>query len=183
MPNHVEIRPLETPRLLLFPLTLEDAADAQRLFPHWEIVRYLASYVPWPYPADGALAYYRDAALPAMAAGNEWHWSIRLKSAPDTFIGAIALIAHADTNRGFWLGLPWQGQGLATEASEAVTAFWFDDIGASVLRTSKAIANSASSRISRKNGMTLIRTEDRDYVSGRLPSEIWEITAEQWRRR
>jgi hypothetical protein len=29
--------------------------------------------------------------------------------------------------------------------------------------------------------MRLIATEDREYVSARLPSEIWEITAEEWR--
>jgi [ribosomal protein S5]-alanine N-acetyltransferase len=31
--------------------------------------------------------------------------------------------------------------------------------------------------------MHLVATENRDYVSGRLPSEIWEITAEEWRAR
>lgn len=31
--------------------------------------------------------------------------------------------------------------------------------------------------------MRVIAREDRDYVSGRLPSEIWEITAEEWRQR
>ena len=29
--------------------------------------------------------------------------------------------------------------------------------------------------------MHVIATLDRDYVSGRLPAEIWEITAEEWR--
>jgi RimJ/RimL family protein N-acetyltransferase len=51
-----------------------------------------------------------------------------------------------------------------------------------VLRVPKAIANAASRRISEKQGMRVIHKEDRDYVSGRLPSEIWEITAEEWRR-
>jgi RimJ/RimL family protein N-acetyltransferase len=46
----------------------------------------------------------------------------------------------------------------------------------------KAVANAGSRRISEKQGMRVIATEDRDYVSGRLPSEIWEITAEEWRR-
>ena len=44
---------LETPRLLLRPLELADAEQIQIVFPHWEIVRYLAPQVPWPYPADG----------------------------------------------------------------------------------------------------------------------------------
>jgi len=28
--------------------------------------------------------------------------------------------------------------------------------------------------------MRIVATEERDFVSGRLPSEIWEITAEEW---
>jgi len=50
-----------------------------------------------------------------------------------------------------------------------------------VLRVSKAVENTASRRISEKQGMRVIAMEDREYVSGRLASEIWEITAEEWR--
>jgi RimJ/RimL family protein N-acetyltransferase len=50
-----------------------------------------------------------------------------------------------------------------------------------VLRAPKAVANVASRRISEKTGMRLIATLERDYISGRLPAEIWEITAEEWR--
>ena len=60
---------LITSRLILTPLQLSDAADIQRLFPHWEIVRFLDINVPWPYPPDGTLTYVRDCALPAIAAG------------------------------------------------------------------------------------------------------------------
>jgi len=28
-----------------------------------------------------------------------------------------------------------------------------------------------------------VALEERDYVSGCLPAEIWEIAAEEWRRR
>jgi hypothetical protein len=40
---------LETPRLILCPLRLEDAVRTQEIFPRWEIVRYLNAIVPWPY--------------------------------------------------------------------------------------------------------------------------------------
>src|ERR1700722_12169878 len=39
----------------------------------------------------------------------------------------------------------------------------------------------SSRRVSEKTGMHVIATEERDYVSGRLLSEIWEITADEWR--
>jgi ribosomal-protein-alanine N-acetyltransferase len=174
---------LETPRLILRPLRLEDAAQAQQLFPHWEIVKYLNSVVPWPFPADGALNYYRDGALPAMARGEEWHWTLRLKTAPEQMIGSVALMRKENHNRGFWIGIPWQGRGLMTEAAQITADYWFDVLGMRVLRAPKAVENAASRRISEKTGMRLVETTVSQYVCGLLPTEIWEITAEEWQAR
>ena len=174
---------LETKRLVLRPLELADADQVQILFPHWEIVRYLASPVPWPYPPDGAYKFFRDVALPAIDRGEAWHWTLRLKTNVDELIGCINLMRNENGNRGFWLGLPWQGQGLMTEACDAVTDYWFFTLKFPVMRVPKAVANTASRRISEKQGMRLVGTEERDFVSGRNTGEIWEITAEEWRAR
>ena len=173
---------LHTRRLLLRPLQLSDAQQTQRLFPYWEIVKHLNPNVPWPYPADGALTYYRDVALPAIERGDEWHWTLRLKQSPDQHIGAISLHRANPDNRGFWLGLPWHRQGLMTEAVIAVNDFWFDVLGFPVLRAPKAVGNLASRRISEKTGMRLVATEQRDFVSGSHLCEIWEITAAEWHK-
>jgi ribosomal-protein-alanine N-acetyltransferase len=174
---------LHTSRLLLRPLELADARQTQLLFPHWEIVRYLAKTVPWPYPPDGAHSYYRDVALPAMEREEQWHWTLRLKTEPARLIGSISLLKGEKINRGFWLGLPWHRQGLMTEACEAVTDFWFNTLKFPVLRAPKAVANTASHRISERSGMRLVATEEHEFVCGRLPAEIWEITAEEWNAR
>lgn len=50
---------LTTERLLLKPLVAEDAVQIQKLYPRWEIVRYMVSSVPWPYPDNGAENYVR----------------------------------------------------------------------------------------------------------------------------
>ncbi len=177
------IRPLETPRLLLNPLALADAPQIQILFPRWEIVKFLNNKVPWPYPPDGAEFFCRNIALPAMERGDAWHWTIRLKTTLEAMIGFISLNKCADENRGFWIDPKWQGQGLMSEACDAVTDYWFNELGFSTLRVPKAIANEASRRISIKQGMRVVAMDERDYVSGRLPSETWEITAEEWRAR
>lgn len=174
---------LETTRLFLRPLEIGAAAEVQILFPQWEIVRYMHTNVLWPYPPDGAHKFYRDVALPAVQRGEQWHWTLRLRSDPTRLIGGISLQKEENENRGFWIGLPWQGQGLMTEACGVVTKFWFDVLQFPVLRTSKAIANTASRRISQTQGMRIVATTERDYVSGRLPAEIWELTAEEWRTR
>jgi len=171
---------LETKRLILRPVEWADAEQMQALFQQWEIVRYLTSEIPWPFPADGAVAHFRDVVLPAIERGECWQWTPRLKSAPDRIIGSISLETNKNDNRGFWIDIPWQQQGLMTEAGEVVTDYWFETLKFPVLRAPKAIANTASRRISEKQGMRVIAVEDRDYVSGRLPAEIWEITAEEW---
>jgi RimJ/RimL family protein N-acetyltransferase len=173
---------IETPRLVLRPLQLTDAEQVQQIFPHWEVVRYLADVVPWPFPPDGVFSYYRDIALPGMARGEEWHWTLRLKTNPEQIIGAISLMTKQDQNRGFWIGVPWQRQGLMSEAVTAVNDFWFDTLKFPVLRGPKAIANTGSRRISEKCGMRVVAVLEQEYVCGRLLSELWEITADEWHR-
>jgi RimJ/RimL family protein N-acetyltransferase len=176
--------PLETPRLFLRPLELADAPQIQRIFPQWEIVRHLsAANVPWPYPPDGALVFVRDIALPAVALGKAWIWTLRLKSDPARLIGVIDLRKNDSDNRGFWLDPAFQRQGLMTEAANAATDFWFEVLQLARLRTSKAVDNIASRRVSEKQGMRMVETTERDSVSGRLVSDTWEITAEEWRAR
>jgi len=171
----------ETRRLLLRPLELADAAQLQATFPRWGIVRFLQNVVPWPYPPDGALVYVREIALPGMERGEDWHWTLRMKAEPERIIGMISLRREGESNRGFWLVPSQQGQGLMSEACEWVNDFWFETLGFSVLRVSKAAANMASRRISEKQGMRKVGEAESDYVSGRLLSENWEITAEEWR--
>ena len=174
---------LTTPRLILRPVELADAEAVQAVFPQWDIVQFLTTKVPWPYPADGSLTFIRDMALPAMAKGEEWHWTIRPKSAPEKLIGAISLMDRPGDNRGFWLNPAWQGKGYMAEASTVVTDFWFDVLGKPVLQVPKARINNRSRRISEVTGMRVIATYERDYVGGRLLAEVWEITRDEWHTR
>jgi|ERR1700677_3271505 ribosomal-protein-alanine N-acetyltransferase len=174
MPN------LMTPRLILRPLAMADAPALQAGFPKWEVVRYLDGVVPWPYPKDGALTYIRDVALPGMDRGEEWYWSIRPRTAPHELIGVICLRLKQGDNRGFWLDPGWQGQGLMSEACSVVTDFWFEDLGQPVLQVVKAAANGRSRRLSERTFMRMVETFQHEFVSGRLPAEVWEISRGEW---
>jgi [ribosomal protein S5]-alanine N-acetyltransferase len=174
---------LETARLELQPLALEDAPQIQEFFPRQVSVDYLALRIPWPYPEDGALTFIRDHALPAMERCEQWHWTLRLKTAPKQIIGLISLQKSDENNRGFWIGQRWRGQGLMTEAAAAVTDYWFDVLGFAKMRIPKAAPNLASRRISERQGMRIVGIEERDYVGGRFLTGIWEVTAEEWSKR
>jgi ribosomal-protein-alanine N-acetyltransferase len=172
---------LETARLLLTPLRLEDAEQVQRIFPQWEIVQFLNAHVPWPFPADGVRHFYLEQALPAIERGDQWAWTIRLNTSRDQVIGAIDLIRGEENNRGFWLAPEYRNRGLMSEAVIAVNDFWFDILGFPLMRIPKAIANTASRRISEKTGMRVVALKpEHDFVCGHLPAEIWELTREEW---
>jgi RimJ/RimL family protein N-acetyltransferase len=171
---------LSTARLILTPLQLTDAPAIQQSFPHWEVVRYLDSRVPWPYPEDGALTYVRDVALPAIAAGREWHWMIRLADQPATCIGSISLYDEPGNNRGFWLAPQWQAKGYIREACEVINAYWFETLARPVMQVPKAVDNQASRKVSQREGMRMVGTQNGHFVSGAMLKEIWELTRDEW---
>lgn len=174
---------LHTERLLLKPLEAGDAPQIQQRYPHWEIVRYMVSSVPWPYPDNGAEQYVNNVALPDIAKGIAWFWTLRQRAAVDSLMGLICLYDVEDNNRGFWLAPEYQRQGYMREASLAVTDYWFNTLNKPVLRAPKAALNQRSQRISEQSGMRRIRTEKKAYVSGVLDSEVWEITRDEWNAR
>jgi ribosomal-protein-alanine N-acetyltransferase len=176
MANEVPL--LETARLLLRAMQQDDLPQIQAIFPQWEVVKYLNAKIPWRFPPDGVATFFRETALPARLRGEEWLWTIRRKIEPTQIIGAINL--SKNENRGFWLDPRMRGQGYMLEACDAVTGFWFEVLGFPVLRAPRAVANAGSRKISERQGMRVIERSERDYVSGRLPSELWEITAEEW---
>jgi [ribosomal protein S5]-alanine N-acetyltransferase len=172
---------LETLRLILRPLELDDAPAIQRRFAQWEVVRWLNPRVPWPYPADGALSHIRDA-LEKMARRETVKWAIVLKRDPSDAIGLIELRPGGDErdNRGFWLDPEFWGQGLMTEAAERVTEYAFLELGWTQLWLTNAEANVRSHRIKEKQGATLIDRTPNDYVSGPGVRETWMLTREAW---
>lgn len=171
---------IQTRRLILTPLQLADAPAIQQLFPHWEVVRYLDSRVPWPYPEDGALTYVRDHALPAIASGREWHWMIRTCEDPAHCIGSISLYDQPGNNRGFWLAPQWQGKGYMREACEVINTYWFETLGRPAMQVPKAVGNHASRKVSEHEGMRMIATRQGDFVCGSLLKEVWEMTRGDW---
>ena len=114
---------------------------------HWEVARCLAR-VPHPYGPDDA-GFFLDHVVPA-----EWVWAMTLHDSL-TLIGAVGLTPHANADTaelGYWLSPAYWGQGLMTEAAEAVVAFGFERLGLSALTSGYFEDNPASGRVLRKLG-------------------------------
>ena len=69
---------LETERLIIRPLCLEDAPAIQRGFADWEVIKHLHSGIPWPFPEDGAETNVRDC-LQARDRGEQFFWVLTFK--------------------------------------------------------------------------------------------------------
>lgn len=175
---------LETSRLVLRPLRLEDAPALQLHFAHWEIVRWLDGHVPWPYPANGAEMHVRQC-LEERAQGKRFFWTICLKEAADDPVGLIDLWPDNGSHdqRGFWIASEFQGRGLMTEAADRVTEYAFLQLGWPHLWLTNAEANVASSRIKQRQGAHLVRKIEKLYVSGRSAGEVWLLKCQDWKLR
>lgn len=172
---------LETPRLILRPIVLEDHVWAQKLFPEYEVVKYLNHFVPWPYPDDGVISFYKNIILPAMEAGTKLCWAIIEKNS-GTPMGALELNPASTTeSRGFWLGLPYHGKGYMSEVVAATNDYAFDVLKLKKLYLGNAKANTASGNIKIKSGADLVSEEEKKFVSGTLAHQSWEQTPDNWR--
>ncbi len=174
---------LETKRLTLRPISLNDAPAIQKNFGHWEIIRYISN-AKWPYPEGAAESYLQDVVLPDVNEGKSHVWAITLQNNELNLIGMIdyRLIAGENNdNRGFWLAIPHHGKGLMTEAVCAINNFVFTDLGVKRFRTRNVKGNIGSRRIKEKTGGTVIGEIEETLKNGNKEiMELWEVTKENW---
>lgn len=173
---------LETARLILRPLEERDIPAIQRIFPQWEVVRYLNAAVPWPYPDDGAATNMAEC-LTKRARGEQFYWAITLKDGTDELVGRIDLWpddGERNDMRGFWLDPDLHGGGLMTEAAEAVTRFAFETLEWPRLLLTNAVQNIASRRVKEKQGAEHVGREPWPSVSGPGERDVWRLSREAW---
>jgi RimJ/RimL family protein N-acetyltransferase len=114
---------IRTERLLLRPLGRSDAPAIQVLVSDERVSRYTA-LIPHPYPENGA-ASFLAIALEKEGRGEARHFVLAFPDSPDTAIGLVGLTNNGDgtVSVGYWLGAPYWGRGLMSEAMASVTRF------------------------------------------------------------
>lgn len=122
-PDALRLPILETERLRLAPLTVEDTANIFPLMEHAEVMAF------WDIPEiddPDIVAGILESQVAGMAAGRAYYWCIRTLT-DDQFIGICDLSEidkwHRRAEVGFMLGRDSWGQGYALEAMRAVVAY------------------------------------------------------------
>lgn len=119
---------IETDRLILRRLELTDAPMIQKLAGAREVAE-MTLLIPHPYPDDAAEPFIRSTWTKA-GAGTDFTFAITRKD-DHTFVGIVGLHGNTIHNRaeiGYWIGVPYWGNGFATEAARAVIAFGFETL-------------------------------------------------------
>lgn len=105
------------------------------------------------------------ALVESQQAGRGFHWVV---SHAEQIVGLVSLIDVRWQHRcwtlkraelAYWIGMPYQGQGYATEAAAAVTAFGFCKLHLHKMRVYHAADNPASGRTIEKLGFRCVGEE------------------------
>ncbi len=160
---------LETERLILRRLRLEDAQDVFDYASNPEVARYVS--FEQHKSVDDAIAFlnmvvssYEDTATKA------WTWGIVLKE-NGKLIGSCGIWGkpeHARAEIGYVIGQPYWGRGLVSEAVREVIRLGFDNLGLNRIEARCDPENIGSARVMEKSGMTyegILR--EQTFIKGR----------------
>ena len=171
----------KTKRLLLRGVEVSDSESYERNFVDYEVIQYLSSQVPWPYPKGGVKDFLQQLILPSQGK-DRWTWAIFLKENLNEVIGVVDLWRKGTPeNRGFWLAKKHWGKGLMTEAVYPVMNYAFGPLGFEKLVFANAVGNERSRRVKEKTGAKFIGTRPAKFVNpDYTEQEIWELSKKAW---
>ena len=152
--NHCGTQTLETERLVLRRLTLEDADAVYR---NWASDPEVTRFLTWPAHTSTEVseAIIRTW-LPLYEKDDYYHWAITLKENGDEPIGTIHGLVNEDlasVQVGYCIGKAWWHRGITSEALQAVIDFFFDRIGAESINSYHDPNNPHSGMVMKHCGM------------------------------
>ena len=142
---------LRTTRLLLRPYTPEDIPALLPLIGAREVAA-TTLRIPHPYTQAEAEEFIRRAQA---GSDDSVRFAVEIK-ASSTLIGGVGLRldpAHHHAELGYWIGVPYWGNGYATEAARALLLHGFNDLKLHRIHASHFSNNPASGNVLRKLGM------------------------------
>lgn len=144
---------LSTARLLLRAHTLADAPAVQR-YAGEKLVAATTLNIPYPYE-DGMAEEWINAQAGDFAQNKHVVFAIERK-ADQQFMGAIGLDLEWEHERaclGYYLGIPFWGQGYCTEAAKQVLHYGFTELNLNRIYARHFKHNPASGHVMQKIGM------------------------------
>ncbi|UXI04434.1 GNAT family N-acetyltransferase [Photobacterium sp. TY1-4] len=149
---------LTTDRLILRPFQLSDAPKVQRLAGHEQVANGTIN-IPHPY-TDGMAGQWIGKHLAGWQSGQSAIYAITLKMNYQ-LVGCVGLhnIANQRAQLGYWLGVPFWGNGYCTEAAKRVTEFGFKRLHLEVIYGQHFRRDPTPGKILKNIGMEHVMTK------------------------
>lgn len=160
---------LQTQRLQLRAVNYGDASGL------WPMVcdSRLTTFLAWePHRSLKETEAMTTSLAEAQRTGKGFHWSVNLDK---QIIGLVSLIDVRWQHRcwtlnraelAYWIGIPYQQKGYATEAAAAVVKFGFEKLQLHKIRVYHAADNPASGRTIEKLGFRYVGEEKEAFQKG-----------------
>jgi RimJ/RimL family protein N-acetyltransferase len=173
---------LSTPRLILRPFVLSDASEVRRLAGERAVAEPTLQ-IPHPYE-EGMAEEWIGTHAATFEEGRGVTFAITSK-AEGTLFGAISLMDIAAGHQaevGYWIGVPYWGQGYCTEAARAVVEYAFNTLSLIRVHAHHLTRNPASGRVMLKIGMKHEGCRRRHVLKwGQFEDiELYGILREEW---
>lgn len=137
--------------ICLRPLVARDASWIAAYCQDAAIARYTLN-IPHPYP-EGAASDWLQLCGRKQGLGQAWSWAIWLEGETEAApVGTVSLSCQGSL--AWWVGVPWQGLGIATRAAILVRDFAFASAHLPEINGCHMAGNLASGRVMAKLGMS-----------------------------
>lgn len=175
------VQQLETDRLILRPVTLEDAEDMFLYASDEENVR-------WSFQVNESLEDTKDKIASFYLANPLGRWGIALKES-NQLIGTIDLLKLVETvgraEIGYTLNKAYWNQGYMTEAVHKIVKVFFENLGMNCLFARHDSENPASGRVMQKVGLIFSHEEPYAKVDPKDPHRMvtmvhYRLTKEEY---
>jgi ribosomal-protein-alanine N-acetyltransferase len=145
----MDLPTLRTERLLLRPFTRDDIPELLPLIGAREVAA-TTRRIPHPYTPAHAEEF-----IAAAQRGDEINLAICLLAGRGLVGGGILRpdLDHDHAELGYWIGVPYWGNGYATEAARALVRYGFEELALHRIYASHTSSNPASGKILAKVGM------------------------------
>jgi RimJ/RimL family protein N-acetyltransferase len=166
-PNHSaeELLPeILTRRLMLRAFRMDDAPRVRALAGEREIAAN-TTHIPHPYE-EGLAEAWIGAQAERRSRDEAVVFAVQLRGdldsgsddtlRPGELVGAVGLELDQENRQaelGYWIGKPYWGRGLATEAARAVLRYGFEDLRLNRVHANHFLHNASSGRVLEKIGM------------------------------
>jgi len=158
-------------------LSMVDSVELARLCNNKKIWDNVRDYLPNPYTEQNAMEFIQICCQedPPVTFAIEYKGELA---------GCIGLVKQTDVYKlsaelGYWIGEPYWGLGIATEAVKLITSYGFEQLGVVRIYSGVFDFNKASQRVLEKSGFKLEGIFEKSIVkNGRISNEHrYAITA------